>query len=371
VKWFSIALFVLFALFLGGIKLMLGGGMYYPDISSPPNVSDDRISAPIQLPFPAGMVASAPDGRLFYTYHSLHQPQRFSDATVFEWVNGQGVPFPNLESQKYFDGAMGITIDHQDRFWIINPGAEAGTRLMAFDINTSERLVDHLFQPEESGFSQDLRVSRDGNTVYLADTGLLSFLPAQLIIFDVPTLTSRAVLTAHPSVAAQDWIIRKPDGADYKLLFGLITFTIGVDGIALSHDDQWIYYGAISHERLYRIPTSALRDETLSPQALAQTIELVGTKPLSDGIELLADNTVILTDIENGGIAALSPAGELSTMVKRLTDIDWADSVTVAPDGSIWFTDSRLTDLINQLGGPASMEEIAAGAPYSIYRVSP
>jgi sugar lactone lactonase YvrE len=366
-KWILLSLLVLILSVLALVKLSLGGGSLYPDISTAPAISDERVTTPIALPFPSGMVASSPDGRIFYTYHSLHQPERFSDATVFEWVNGEGVPFPSVDVQAELVGSMGITIDHQNRFWIVIP-APSGNRLLAFDMESREKLVDHKFA-EGINFAQDMRVSSDGNTVYLADTGLLTVTPAQLIVFDVPSLTSRRVLIDHPSTRPQDWVIRKTDGSGYRVLGGLITVKIGVDGIALSDDDQWIYYGAISHDSAYRVPTSALLDSALSVEELSATIERVGQKPMSDGIELLPDNTLILTDIENGGIASLSPDGQLTTLVKRLPEIDWADSVTVQPDGTIWFTDSRLADLADPLGGPADAATLAAGAPYFIYRV--
>jgi len=366
-KWLLLLLFALILFGLAGIKLTLGGGSAYPDVSTTPTVPAARVSTPIELPYPSGMVASSPDGRIFYTYHSLHQPERFSDATVFEWIDGQGVPFPSADVQPELIGSMGITIDHQNRFWIVIPAA-SGNRLLAFDMDSREMLIEHTFA-EGINFAQDMRVSRDGNTVYLADTGLLTVTPAQLIVFDVPTLTARRVLIDHPSTRPQDWVIRNTDGSDYRVLGGLITVKIGVDGIALSDDDQWIYYGAISHDSAYRIPTSALLDAALSPEDLSASIELLGKKPLSDGIELLPDNTLILTDIENGGIASLSPDGQLTTLVRRLPEIDWADSVTVQPDGTIWFTDSRLADLANPLGDPADKETLASGAPYYIYRV--
>ena len=124
----------------------------------------------------------------------------------------------------------------------------------------------------------------------------------------------------------------------------------------------------MSHDSVYRIPTADLLDTSLNDEQLAKKIEFVGQKPMSDGIELLADNTVIITDVENGGLAALYPDGRLETLTKDGA-VDWADSVTIAPDGSVWFTDSRLTDLIDQFARPASQAVMADNAPYAIYKV--
>ena len=362
----------LIVLFLGWFKLTHGGGKPYPDLSTTPVISAEQVSAPIKLPYPPGMVTVSPDGRVFYTYHMLHKPERFVEATVFEWVDGKGVPFPDKATQAEFHGAMGITVDRQQRLWIIKPGALEGkqTRLIAVDIASGQIVVDHLFGLDEAGFAQDMRVSPDGKTVFLADTGLFKFTEANLIAFDVETRTARTLLKGHPSVSPQNWVMRKTDGSPYRLAFGLLTFVVGVDGIALTADGDWLYYATMSHDSVYRVPTTALLDPSLTDDDIARQIEFIGKKPMSDGIELLPDNTVIITDVENGGLAALSPAGNLTTLTKDLS-VDWADSVSVAPDGSIWFTDSRLTDLIDQFANPADQETMLKRGPYATYRVSP
>ena len=75
---------------------------------------------------------------------------------------------------------------------------------------------------------------------------------------------------------------------------GLLTFVVGVDGIALTQDGQWLYYATMSHDSVYRIPTADLLDTSLNDDQLAKKIEFVGKKPMSDGIELLAYNTCLL-----------------------------------------------------------------------------
>jgi len=91
---------------------------------------------------------------------------------------------------------------------------------------------------------------------------------------------------------------------------------------------------------------------------------------MSDGIALLPDNSVLLTDVENGGLAILAPDGSLTTLTKSM-DVDWADSVNIAPDGGIWFTDSRLTDLIDQFARPSDDHTMLERGPYAIYHIPP
>ncbi|MBT3311281.1 MAG: hypothetical protein HN737_01015 [Desulfobacterales bacterium] len=369
-KWILGLLLVSVVTFLIVIKLQYGMGLPYPDVSGKPVLADSKLESFITLELPPGMVSSAPDGRLFFSYHTMHKPERFVEATIFEWVDGKAVPFPDSPLQKQFAGAMGINADQHQRLWIVIPGGanNTQTRLMAISTKSGELIVDHVFPPGVALLAQDMRVSPEGNTVYLADTGMLKFKSGAIIVFDIKNETTRTLLLDHPSVNPQDWYIRKQDGSPNRLAFGLLNFAVGVDGIALSRDGEWLYYGAINNNSMFRIRTGDLLNTSLDADALGNKVERVGPKPLSDGIELDGDNNVVITDVENGGIAMLTPKGELSTLA-RSPGINWSDSVTIAPNGDIYFTDSYLTGLMNSLLKPADHDTIKQKAPYTIYRI--
>jgi len=366
-KWaLASAVFVLLFGLLA-IKVIYGGGTLYPDISTPPRY--DTATPEITLPLPPGMVAVGPQGRVFYTYHPFHSPQDYADHLVFEWRDGVGHPIaPNLADR--LTGVFGITVDAQGKVWAVRPGAMEGrpTEVLAINPDNGELVFEFTFPKGEAGFAQDLRVSSDGNTVYLADTGLLRFTSASLIVLDVPTRTSRVVLENHPTTAPQNLVMRRTDGSPYRLGFGLLTFQVGVDGLEISSDGKWLVYAAMTHDEVYRVPTELLRDPNVSDAELAQSIERLGVAPMSDGIALTATGEVVLTDVENGGLALLDAGGELTTLVS-MENVDWADSVSISPNGDIWFTDSRLTALLDQFGEPASLAEMQADGPFHIFRI--
>jgi len=173
-------------------------------------------------------------------------------------------------------------------------------------------------------------------------------------------------MLAHPSTQPQDLVMRSRSGP-YRIGYGLLTFQVGIDGIALSANGEWLYYATMSHGDLFRVRTSYLQDPALSPQELAQHLERVGAKPLSDGIELTAGGSVLITDVENGGIARLDPAGQLVTLVRSPT-IVWADGVTVTPGGDVLFTDSSIPGYIDQLLRPPARQRLEGRRPYRIYK---
>ena len=366
-KLASATLAVVLVLGLVAIKVIYGRGEPYPDVSTDP--LNDYVVAEISLPLPPGMVAVGGDGRVFYTYHPFHKPEQHSEHLLFEWRDGSGVPIAPDHAGR-LTGVFGITVDTQGNVWAIRPGAMEGraTEVLAINPESGEIVFEHTFPEGEAGFAQDLRVSSDGETVYLADTGLLRFTPAALIVLDVATRDSRVVLENHASIAPQNWVMRRTDGSPYRLAYGLVTFQVGVDGLEISEDGEWLIYAAMTHDTVYRVPTALLDDPTATDAALAQAVDVVGPAPMSDGIALTAAGDVVLTDVENGGLAVLDTMGSLKTLT-RSEDVDWADSVSVAPNGDIWFTDSRLTALLDQFGGAASLEEMQAAGPYHIYRV--
>lgn len=354
------------------IKIKYGGGTFYPSVYTPP-IKQDSLKVLIELPYPPGMVASDKGGRLFFNYHMLHKPQRFSQATLFEYVDGKKEPFPDMKTQRKFYRAMGITVDDHHRLWVTIPRGLDGTepsKLIAIDINTRKIVFEHQFAEGIGIFAQDLRVSRDGKTVYLADCGFFPLAQPSLIVLDIKSKSSRVLLKNHSTLAPQDWLIKKQNGQPYQLFFGLLSFKIGFDGLAISKDGKWLYMAAMSHDTAYRVPTNVLLNKTLNDKEISSFIEKIGAKPLSDGIELDNKNNLVITDVEYGAITLLTPEGKLSTLVQS-NKINWSDSVTIANDGTIYFTDSRLTDLINTFAQPASKNTIITRGPYKIYKILP
>jgi hypothetical protein len=80
-----------------------------------------------------------------------------------------------------------MTVDKHNRLWVIKPSGldHERSRLVAFDLNTNAQIFEYWFPFKEAQFAQDLRVTRDAQTVILADTGLFRFTAPALIVFDI------------------------------------------------------------------------------------------------------------------------------------------------------------------------------------------
>jgi len=368
---FGIAPIFLIAIgFLLYIKLAYGMGTPYPDIGSDNTAATQQLEQLIRLDYPPGNVAVAPNGHVYFNYHPLARPSRFSQATVFEWADGQINPFPSMEMQKEFQGTFGMTIDKQNRIWFFEPASFdfEHTRLWAFDLQTRRKAMFFEFPGKEAQFAQDLRVTADGKHVLLANPGIFRFTASKLYVFSVEDQTFRVALDGSPCIRPEDWLMRTPYGP-YRQVWGLINFAVGLDGIEISEDQNWVYLAAMTSSRLCRVPLSSVLDPNLKPADLDQKVEYLGQKPMSDGITTDKAGNVILTDVEHGGLMAFDLAsGKASTLV-RSQDVLWADGVVTGPEGSLYFTDSAIPAYVGQFAGSPEKSLLEDHRPYYIYRL--
>ncbi len=353
---------------LVGIVLWLryGGGDPYPDLTTEPLIDDAHIDVVLSYPEPIGNVAVNREGRIFFTVHPEARPD---GNKLLEWVAGAAVPYPSGTVQPHlFDTVLGLVIDERDWLWTIDHGNHGlGTaRLLAFDLLSGNIIHDYEFRPETApagSLLQDLRVTADGATIFIADASVWGKKPA-IIVYDVATRSARRVLESHPSVQAGNYLVRTGSG-DMAYLGGLVSLKIGVDGIALDANDEWLYYAAISHDGLFRVRVRDLTDETLPASELDARVERYSDKPLSDGIVAASNGVIFVTDVEHGAVIAVENDRRLRTIV-RSPRVRWADGLAFGPDGSLYLADSALPDVILK-----TRNYIDAHGPYFIFRFDP
>ena len=348
------------------LRVRYGGGEPYPDLSASPRINDSQLEEVLSYPEPIGNVAVSREGRIFFTVHPESRPR---GNKLLEWVADAAVPYPSGTVQPHlFDTVLGLVIDERDWLWTIDHGNHGlGTaRLLAFDLTSGNIIHDYEFRPEAApagSLLQDLRVTADGATVFIADASMWRKKPA-IIVYDVATRSARRVLESHVSVSAQNYLVRTAI-RNMTFLGGLVTFKAGVDGIALDANDEWLYYAAINQSGLFRIRVRDLTNETLPARQLANRVERVSDKPLSDGLAAAASGEIYVTDVEHGAVIAIDREQTLSTVI-RSPRIRWADGLSFGPDGWLYLADSALPELVLRTRG-----HIDAQGPYFIFRFDP
>jgi sugar lactone lactonase YvrE len=340
-----------------------GGGTEYPDLTTAPIIASDQIETVVTSPEPIGNAVQSADGRVFYTIHPESRPD---GVKLYEWTNGQAVPFPSPDLQAaHFKAPLGVKIDSKNRLWVIDHGNHGfdGARIMAFDLVSGAIVHEHVFGGDVAplgSFLQDFTIDRSATAIYIADASFFGRDPG-IVVYDVAAKKAHRALSSHASVRPQNILIRT---ATKTMSFygGLINLKTGIDGVALSADDQWLTFAAMNHARLYRVPTKALRE---TPKEAAAVLEDLGPKPLSDGITADIAGGIYITDVEHGAVVKREPDGRLVTIVKDPGKIRWADSVGFGAGGALLIADSAIPD---QMLMPKS--HIESRKPYFVYRVN-
>jgi len=344
------------------------------DYSNAPLIKNtNHLEAVANLHLPPGNIAVSHDHRLFFSFH----PDGYSDVKVAELVDGKAVPFPDQDFQKkrsglpFFDTVLSVRIDLKNRLWTLDHGdyGRRQPRLLAFDIRTGQVVHHHDFSPKIAGFGSflnDFQILSSGDIIFIADTSapipLLGGKPA-IVVYDVKKKTARRLFENHPSVRATDILVRV--GKEVFNFMG-IPLKIAVDSIALDPENQWLYYGALNSDKLYRIKTEYLLDDLYSSTDILPFIEVFSDKSMSNGITIDLDENIYLSDMENSAIHVINWDRKLRTLIRDPKMIRWPDGFSFGPDGWLYFTCS---DLTNVLGKKES--QIKANAPYHIFRFQP
>lgn len=351
------------------VRAWFGSGVRLDDRTGPARLPASALEVVADLDYPPGNIAVSMGGRIFATLHPDGKPPM----KVVELTDGRPVPFPSEEWQHpsddlpYFQTVLSLRIDRQNRLWTLD-FADFGRgrpRLLAFNLDTEQLVHEYEFPKDVAGFGSmlnDFQVSPDGETIYIAETSPIFQRPA-IIVYDTTTFSSRRVLDRHPSVMAKPYLIQAP-GRDMRI-YGLISLKIAVDSIALDRSGEYLYYGAVNGDRLYRIRAVDLLNPSLDDAELGRRVEDYAPKTLSDGLTTDDEGNIYLSDMEHSAVVLLKPDRTLETLVKD-PRLRWPDGFSFGPDGWLYVTCSSLQHVL--FLNPKVMR---SNAPYQVFRLRP
>lgn len=253
------------------------------------------------------------------------------------------------------------------RLWINDYASIFSTRerrVVAYNVDSGERVFTHTFPREVAGFGSmlnDLVYDKRRNQAYLSNPAPGLFAEPSLLVIDVATNTSRRVLSGHASVKATANSI-VVEGKPFTVLG--FDVKLAVDGLALDRTLDWLYYSPANSGALYRVPLDALADPGLADKELEARVETVASNvPMSDGMEMDANNRIHFTDIEHSAIVRREPNGVLTTLVKDAR-FRWPTNISFGPEGDLYFT----INAVNEVTFKPDREVLAKG-PNQLFKI--
>jgi sugar lactone lactonase YvrE len=310
-------------------------------------------------PMPTGVTVSK-SGRIFVTFPRWGDPV---PSTLCEIRGGKEVPYPNAEVNRLVksQGAdqlinvQSAVIDEKDRLWAVDTGSvnmgyaiPNSPKLVCIDLNT-DQITKKIHFPSNvvppTSYLNDVRFDlSNGSEGYAFITDSSDKGSNGIVVVDLASGKSWRRLNNHPSTLAdpaytpmaegRPLLIRPPQGPEVKP-------KIGADGIAIDVSADRLYYCPLVSDKLYSVSVKALENPDTSDDAVGQTVQMVTSKPGSDGLFNDGNGRVLLTDYEHHQVQRLRRDGKLEPFL-RIDPRYWPDTLSVTPSGDIYLVANQL-----------------------------
>ncbi|MCJ2139273.1 major royal jelly family protein [Methylobacterium sp. E-066] len=338
--------------------------------TSPPPAGSAALTQVARFQHQVTGVTVAQDGRIFVNF-----PRWTEDApvSVAELKDGKPVPYPDAEwnawrnarkdevdPKTHFVCVQSVVADRHGRLWVVDAAAPAmaavvkdGPKLVAIDLKTNTVAKTIAFDPlvaPQGSYLNDVRISPDGKTAYLTDSGA----EGALVVVDIDSGKAKRLLAGVPATMPDTAVtvtydgkpLRRPDGRGVEF---------SADGIALAPDGKTLYWQAIKGKTLYSLPTDALTGwvtaalvpETLADKSLTGKIASVGENGPADGLLIDRDGgRMYVTSPQDDSIKVRDLAAKESGLTTLVQDprLRWPDTFSQGPDGTVYVTTSHIQD---------------------------
>ena len=321
-------------------------------------------------------VAVTLDNRIFVNFPRWEQDVAISVAELAR--DGSLKPYPDAEwnawrnnhklaNETHFVCVQSVTVDPKGSLWVLDPAApgnefnlEHGPKLVQVDTFYGRVVKTILFDrtaAPQGSYLNDVRISPDGRTAYLTDSGVRG----ALLVVDIASGKTRRVLDGHPSTQLEPDVTVMADGKPLKRPDNRGP-SFAADGIALDPRGEYLYWQALTGRTLYRIPTAALARD---PARAAAAVQRLGTTCVADGYWMDKKGRLWITSPEDNSVKLRRPDGTLQIVVQD-DRLRWPDSMAEGPDGALYVTASHIQDMAQWHDKGATRT-----TPYALYRFAP
>jgi sugar lactone lactonase YvrE len=334
---------------LSGLGLLLGA-------CAAPGAKDRREQGYdifAQIDAAPGNITVTPDDRVIVSLHQFYEP-RWRVAEV-DPDTGVLRPFPTGEWAEELgadgiglDAVLGIRTDDEGIVWMLDNGGRLGSTPRLIGWNTETDALHRVIAiPNPPGvartFLNDFAIDPIEQHVYIADVG--GDTEPAIVVVDLVTGLSRRVLEGDPVVSPEPGADLFVDNDGVRMATpegGSEPAQIGVNPIAIDAKAEWVYFGSMNGETLYRVRAEDLRDASLTRASLSARVERYADKPVSDGITIDTKGNIYVTDLNAGGIGVIDRNRRYERLFDDPEIVSWPDGMSGGPDGLIYVTVNQL-----------------------------
>ena len=339
-----------------------------------------RAEVAYQLDQPLGNATFTPEGRLIVSHHPMFE----TDVRVSEVVApGTLRPFPDARwnsaapsQSERLDAVLGVRSDADGVAWLLDMGSrgQVPPKFVAWDTRANRLRRVLPITPAALGLHSepnDFVLDARNGMAYIADEGVGregDGSAGALIVVNLVSGVARRVLEGALSTRPESvpvmadgrpMVKRGEDGSTSPM-------RVGCDGIALDHRSEWLYYGPLNGEALYRVRVADLLDGSLSEAELGRRVEHHASRPVAGGITIDAEDNVYLTEVGGRAIGVVPARTRAYRRLAEHPDMLWPDGLTFGPDGLLYVTVAQLPRSAPLNGGTRGDEP-----PYLIMRTRP
>ncbi|KAL3832605.1 hypothetical protein ACJMK2_024236 [Sinanodonta woodiana] len=220
-------------------------------------------------------------------------------------------------------------------------------KIIIYDLNKLQEVSRYVFPSnivsKDTSFINDMVLDYykgEARFAYLTDT-----FESKLIVYDA---------ALNKSYYYQDLVSMAPDlsKANITINGDTVSVPIGINGIAMSPDFRFLYYGSVAGIAMYQVPTYILRKE-FTNEAYRREVRKVGDKPSqADGMAMTANGNLYFGALPKTSLYkwnvftdALALNGSDRVLMKKVEVVacnnetmQWIDTIGVDEQGILWFT---------------------------------
>ncbi|GGA82406.1 periplasmic protein [Neiella marina] len=289
---------------------------------------------------PPANIAVTADNRLFMSSHlgwgSTHR-------VVEVLPDGAYQAYPDYQFSPALGGVLGIVADRQGVLWFLDSiwGDKPLGRVIGWDtLNNRLFKVFHIAYPfiNNEFILNDLAVDRSHGAIYISETAGQQ--TSAILVIDIDTGAIRRVLQGSQATVAEDkdllvdGEVVKSNGTPVR---------VGVNPITIDEADQWLYFAPMSSSSVYRVETSHLVDDSLSPTELEKQVERYAAKPMSDGITIDSANNLYISDLAANAIGVITPDRQYQLLHQDSNLLSWIEGFANAGE-YIYVSSNKLHD---------------------------